>query len=228
MELLLMGSVIGLLLAFFILLLAFVKANRSRAKKNDHSFFLSIEELRSIGELSVFKVVTKEIVTAKDHWLGTVGKKYFEWLSSSKKMAMIFEFDINFQYNLRDAAFEVKDEGPDGFRISMPQCTYELHIRDITFYDEQKARFLPWLIPDLLTSVFGSGFNEEDRNRLKQEARTQAESLALNLVKRLRSEVQSSARETMEMLARGFSAQKVVVVFKDTEPAQVKVDYTET
>ena len=48
----------------------------------------AIEELRSIGVLSVFKAVTKEIVTARDHSLGNVGKRYLEWLVTSRKMAM--------------------------------------------------------------------------------------------------------------------------------------------
>ncbi len=217
----LVGVVIALALSLYILHLK--KRQKGPAGPATQTF-LSIEELRSIGELSVFKVLTKEIVTAKDHWLGDFGKKYMEWVISSKKMAMIFEFDISFQYNLRDASFSIERQG-EGYLLRMPQCTYDIFIRDITFYDEQKSRFLPWLIPDLLNDVFGPGFHEDDRNRLKSEARQQAESLARNLVHRLRSEVQSSARETMEMLAKGFTAHPVTVEFLSSEPEQAKVAY---
>ena len=81
----------------------------------------AIEELKAIGVLSVFKAVTKEIVTARDHSLGDLGKRYLEWLISSKKMAMIFEFDIDFQFDLRDPAFTVQEEGAGRFRLQLQQ-----------------------------------------------------------------------------------------------------------
>ena len=185
----------------------------------------SVEELRALGELSVFKVLTKEIVTARDHWAGEFGQRYLEWLFTSKKMAMIFAFDIDFRYDLRDAAFRIEDTG-GGFRLTMPPLRYDLHIRDITFYDEQKTRMMPWLLPDLVNAAFGAGFNERDRNHLKDEARTQAEGLASNLVQRLRPEVQSSARETLLLLARGFTEKPVEIVFHETKPVQAAVEFS--
>ena len=50
------------------------------------------------------------------------------------------------------------------------------------------------------------------------EAKAQAGQLAQNLARRLSSEVQTSARQTMEMLAKSFGAQSVRVVFPDAEP----------
>jgi broad specificity phosphatase PhoE len=47
-----------------------------------------------------------------------------------------------------------------------------------------------------------------------EEAKTQAEKLAQNLARRLRSEVQTSARQTMEMLAKSFGAASVRVEFR--------------
>jgi hypothetical protein len=200
-------------------------SGQEAAKTN---IYTTIENMRSVGELSVFKVITKEIVTTKDHWAGRFGKRYLEWLMSSKKMAMIFEFDIDFRYDLRDPAMKILDEGEGRFRIRMPRCLYEIHIRDINFYDEQKARLLPWLFPELLTSVFGSGFDEEDRNKLKEEAKQKAYELAKNLVHTLRSEVQNSARQTVEALGKGFAAERVFVDFEDTEPVQLQVRYEVT
>ena len=185
----------------------------------------SVEELRALGELSVFKVLTKEIVTARDHWAGEFGQRYLEWLFTSKKMAMIFTFDIDFRYDLRDPAFRIEDTG-GAFRLTMPPLRYDLHIRDITLYDEQKTRMMPWLLPDLVNAAFGAGFNERDRNHLKDEARAQAESLASNLVQRLRPEVQSSARETLLLLARGFTEAPVEIVFHETKPVQAAVEFS--
>ena len=213
----------GLLLAVVFIL---PRLFRGRSGKGmDITSHQSIESIRSVGELSVFKVVTKEIVTAKDYWAGEFGRKYLKWLASAKKMAMIFEFDIDFRYDLRDPGFKVLKEGEGKYRLKMPECTYEINIRDIVFYDEQKTRFLPWLLPDLLNSAFGGGFDEEDRNRLKEEAKDQAHSLAKGLVGKLWSEVRLSARQTMEALAKGFSVEEVLVDFSDTEPEEVKVRY---
>ena len=180
----------------------------------------AIEELRAIGVLSAFKAVTKEIVTARDHSLGDLGKRYLEWLITSKKMAMIFEFDIDFQYDLRDPAFAVKEAAPGSYRLQMPRCDYVVHVRNVTFYDEQGGKLLPIILPDVINKILGGGFNEVDRNKLMEEAKGQAEALAQNLARRLSSEVQSSARQTMEMLAKSFGASSVRVDFADTEPRQ--------
>ena len=178
----------------------------------------AIEELKAIGVLSVFKAVTKEIVTARDHSLGDLGKRYLEWLISSKKMAMIFEFDIDFQFDLRDPAFAVEAEGAGRYRLQMPRCDYVVHVRNVTFYDEQGGKLLPIILPDVINKILGGGFNEVDRNKLMEEAKGQAEALAENLARRLSSEVQTSARQTMEMLAKSFGATAVRVVFPDAIP----------
>lgn len=183
----------------------------------------AIEELRAIGLLSVFKAVTKEIVTARDHSLGDLGKRYLEWLITSKKMAMIFEFDIDFQYDLRDPAFAVAEEAPGRYRLQMPRCDYVVHVRHVTFYDEQGGKLLPIILPDAVNKILGGGFTEEDRNKLMDEARAQAEKLAQSLARRLSSEVQTSARQTMEMLAKSFGAQAVTVVFPDAEPHKAQI-----
>jgi hypothetical protein len=183
----------------------------------------AIEELKAIGVLSVFKAVTKEIVTARDHSLGDLGKRYLEWLITSKKMAMIFEFDIDFQYDLRDPSFTVQEEGSGRFRLQMPQCDYVVHVRNVTFYDEQAGKLLPIILPDVINKLLGGGFNEEDRNKLMEEAKAQAEQLAQNLARRLSSEVQTSARQTMEMLAKSFGATAVRIVFPDAEPRKTQI-----
>jgi hypothetical protein len=185
----------------------------------------SIEELRTFGELSVFKALTKEIVTARDHWAGSFGQRYLEWLFTSKKMAMIFAFDIDFRFDLRDPAFRIVKKDAGGFRLEMPPLRYDIHIRDITFYDEQKTKMMPWLLPDLINAAFGAGFDEQDRNKLKDEARAQAEKLAANLVHRLKPEVHSSARETLLLLARGFTDEPVEIVFEDKAPTQASVEF---
>lgn len=195
-----------------------IKSRLTKKKiKLNSNIFTSIEKLRSVGELVVFKVITKEIVTADEHWFGEWGKKYLQWMVSAKKMAMIFEFSIDFRYDLRSPHFIIKNIGDKNYRLLMPKCFYETHIRDIHFYDEQSTKLLPWLLPDLINRAFGMNFKEGDKNRLKEEAKQQASLLAKDLVQKMRSEVQTSARQTIEILAKSFGAEKVLIDFENAE-----------
>ncbi|MBN2071475.1 MAG: DUF4230 domain-containing protein [Candidatus Krumholzibacteriota bacterium] len=186
--------------------------------------FASIDHLRSVGELVVFKIITKEIVTTAEHWFGEAGKKYFQWLISAKKMAMVFEFEIDFRYDLRDPEFVIEEKKTGHYLLKMPKCLYEVHIRDISFYDEQSAKLLPWLLPGLLTKAFGTGSTEEDKNRLKEEAKLQAAQMAGLLVQKMRSEVQNSTRKTLEALARNFGAEEVTFDFTHADLIRSKVE----
>jgi hypothetical protein len=170
MELAILGAGVaaGILIVFGAKAIFQRKGSAPRGEAIQVQIF--VEKLRSLGELVVFKAYTKEIVTAAEHWFGEWGKKYLTWLISNKKMAMVFAFEINFWYDLRSPEFGITGSGNDLFLVRMPRCLYDIRIKDISFYDEQRARFLPWLIPGLLSEAFGAGPNEEDRNRLKYEA----------------------------------------------------------
>jgi hypothetical protein len=58
---------------------------------------------------------------------------------------------------------------PQGDRraiLHLPPCKVDVAIKDLSFYDEQRAKFMPWLFPDLLQGFFDGRFSEEDKNRL--------------------------------------------------------------
>jgi hypothetical protein len=219
---------IGIMLGFFgaavILILLWFWHRKHKRIQPKPRIYASIEEIRSVGELVVFKIIMKEIVTKAEHWLGEWGTKYFQWLASTKKMALIFEFDIDFRYDLRSPDFVIQDEGGGNYRLRMPKCFYEIYIRDINFYDEQNARFLPWLIPDLLNRAFGPGFDESDKNRLKEEAKQEASRMAERYGSRMLLAVQNSAKQTLETLAKAFGAEEVVIDFSNSELIQTKID----
>lgn len=201
------GFIIASVLAFVI-----IRARRRRSgtsKGRETSVQSSIQQLKAIGQLSVFKVFTKEIVTEIDHSWGEIGKKYLSWILSKKKMAMIFEFEIVFRYDLRSPDFQIIEEPEGGYLFRMPVCGHETNIRDIQFYDEQKSKFVPWLLPDLLNTIFGDGFNEQDKNRLKDAARRAAESQAESMIVGFGPDVEQSAMQTLQSLARAFGAENV-------------------
>jgi len=225
MTLLVMGLVIVLLVALgFAVVILFLRTRKGPETTSIHS---TIEGIRAVGDLSVFKVYTKEIVTELDHSWGDFGRKYLEWIYSSKKMAMIFEFEIDFRYDLRTRDFEIIETGPGAYILRMPPCFNEINIRNIEFYDEQRSRLLPWLLPDLLNSFLGAGFSEEDRNKLVTAARNHAKERANAMIAKLSSEVEASAKQTLHAIGRSFGAQSLTFVFKPTDESKVHVSIAE-
>jgi hypothetical protein len=222
-------TILGFFLAFILFIILWWLFFRPRGSGKEVRIYSSIEQLRSVGELVAFKMVTKEIVTASQHWFGDTGKRYFQWLVSTKKMAMIFEFDIDFRYDLRSPDFKIEQLNENRYTLKMPPCLYQVHIRDISFYDEQNSKFLPWLLPDLLNRAFGSGFSEADKNLLKEEAKNQAAKLAEGVVNKLQSEVENSARQTLLTLVKSLGVEKVAIDFSQSKivPSTVQTNELE-
>lgn len=189
--------------------------------------FSSIEQLKAIGQLSVYKVLTKEIVTETDHTWGEFGNRYLGWVLSRKKMAMIFEFEIDFRYNLQSPLFEIREVEESNYAIIMPPCDYEVHIRDIRFYDEQGTKLLPWLLPDLLNGFISGGFSEEDKNKLVDAAKGHAQKQAFELINNIQSEVQKSAKSTLESISRAFGAKNLEFEFATRSATDLQVEVSE-
>ncbi|HOO73635.1 MAG TPA: DUF4230 domain-containing protein [Spirochaetota bacterium] len=221
------GFGIGILAALAGIALWSIIRKKSAKKPSRQNFFISgIEQIRAIGELSAFKVYTKEIVTEVDHSWGEFGKKYLTWIMSTKKMAMIFEFEIDFRYDLRSPSFRVEEKN-GAFTFIMPPCFHEIHIRDIHFYDEQKSRLVPWLLPDFINNIFTDGFTEEDKNRIKNEAKKRAEEQAKGIIEKLSSDVERSASQTLQSLAKALGATNVNFTFNETGRDAVRsVEFT--
>jgi hypothetical protein len=198
----------------------FSRGKNSSSKTQIHS---SIEELRAIGKLSVFKAITKEIITETDHTFGEFGRKYLSWVFSNKKLAMIFEFEVEFSYNLQHPEFSIVTDATSSAaqhaKIVMPPCEYSVGIRNLQFYDEKKAAFLPWLLPNLIGEAFGAGFDEVDKNRLITSAREHAKAQAEQLIVDLKPEVERSAKSTLSSLALSFNVKSLEITFKRNDAA---------
>jgi len=223
MESIIMFTV-GLLLPVGIWLVL-KKSKDSETKIDEVAHFSAVERFHSLGELNVYKVVTKEIVTARDHAFGEIGQKYFRWLLSNKKMAIIFQFDIDFKYDLNASDFQVNEHSDGSYEIMMPEVMYETNIKDIKFYDEQGAKLLPWLLPSLLTAAFSDGFDESSKNKLIEEAKEQVGRMAVEFATSMQGDVENSARKTLESIAKGFGAQRVTVTFSNSEGVMREVTY---
>ena len=219
----LIALIVGFLFAIVIVfaLNFYFKNRRTKKSSRDMEIRSSIQDMKAIGELSVFKVITKEIVTESDHLLGNFGKKYMRWLLSNRKIAMIFEFTIDFRYNLRSEDFRIVQESGQ-YVFYMPPCLNEISIRDVMFYDEQRSKLLPGLLPDIINEIFDAGFNEEDKNRFVGAARNEAEAQAKKMIRDIGSEVRQSAMQTLKSLARAFNISEIRFVFSE-EKAKTEI-----
>ncbi len=182
-----------------------------------------ITSMRAVGELSVFRIMTKEVITASDHWLGEFGQKYLNWLLSSQRITLVIEFDVDFRYDLTDPRFAITAKA-GGFHVVLPPCRHEILIRDMRIHSEDKTELLPWLMPDLLGRFITGGFSVEAKNKLIQETRQQARGLAGDLVGKAGLEAQKSATRTLTMLAQGLGVDQVEIDFLGADEFTPAVD----
>ena len=216
-------GIVLILLTAFILYYVFIK-KKSTSRISIHSSF---DKMRAVGHLSVFKAYTKEIVTEIDHSWGEIGKKYLSWIISVRKMVMIFEFEIDFRYDLKSKNFRIENDSKEGYIIQMPPCFYDVNIRNIRFYDEKGSRLLPWLLPDLISGFFMGRFSEEEKNKLVDAARSTAQQQALTLIDSLEIEVQNSAKSTLSSMCQAFGVMKTTFQFMPGEDTKLNISMDE-
>ena len=201
------GGLVVTLVAWGVWRLARRGRRRQRAATVTYESFIT--SMKAVGELSVFRIMTKEVITASDHWFGEFGKKYLNWLLSTQRITLVIEFDVDFRYDLTDPAFGVERRGEGAFVMRMPPCRHEVLIRDMRIHSEDRTELLPWLMPDLLGRFFTGGFSVEAKNKLINETRVQASRFAGELVAKAGGEAQKSAARTLTMLAQGLGAWRV-------------------
>ena len=201
------GGLVVTLVAWGVWRLARRGRRRQRAATVTYESFIT--SMKAVGELSVFRIMTKEVITASDHWFGEFGKKYLNWLLSSQRITLVIEFDVDFRYDLNDPQFKVERKGEDSFNVVLPPCRHEVLIRDMRIHSEDKTKLLPWLMPEVVDRVFTGGFSVDAKNKLIHETKVQTSSYAGDLVRKATGEAQRSAARTLSMLAQGLGAKKV-------------------
>lgn len=177
-----------------------------------------LDSFRSMGELLVFKVISKDVVTVEEKaFEGMMGRLLPDWIFSKRKIIMIFEFSMNFSYDLRDPIFTINSSGDGTVDITMPVPSCDVALKDLFFYDEQKSRFLPLLLPEIINGPLGRSFNVEEKNRLFAESMEMVQQKAHDLLEKYQEDVRTSAKHTLEGIARSFGASVVNIVFSEKE-----------
>ncbi len=226
MQNIMTGVLIGLGVAV-LMTLTWRLARRGRGKSRKpaaptiESFVTS---MRAVGELSVFRIMTKEVITASEHWFGEFGKKYLNWLLSEQRITLVMEFDVDFRYDLNDPACKVDRTGPDSCRITLPPCRHEVFLRDMRIHSEDKPELLPWLMPDLVGRFFTGGFSVDAKNQLISETRQESRRFAAELVRKVETEAQNSAIRTLSTLTQGLGQLQVEFVFTPSSEFKATVD----
>ena len=226
MQNILTGVLIGLVLALAVGI-TWKLARRGRGRKRTpaaptiESF---VTGMRALGELSVFRIMTKEVISSRNHWFGEFGKKYLNWLLSEERITLIMEFDVEFRYDLTDSACRVERFGAESFRITLPPCRHEVFLRDMRIHSEDKPELLPWLMPDLVGRFFTGGFSVDAKNRLIEETRQESKRFAADLVRKVEAEAQNSAVRTLSTLVKGLGNPRVDFVFTDSPEFRATVD----
>jgi hypothetical protein len=162
----------------------------------------SVDFIREIGELHVLRASVKEIVTS------AVGEA--SWLKTPGKLAIICHFDIKYKYNLRKAQVVAGARG-DGTRycmVRLPRHEFEVSAGEIRFYDDQDGTWL--------------GFTQktppDEKTRVLEAARRQAEQQAKTFLGELEAEIQASARSTVTQIAKAFGYTDIRVEFDASAP----------
>ena len=193
----------------------FFKMRKSGEQAGKPQIATDITRLKSIGELSVFKIYSKEIVTRKQNVGSGLLGSLVSPLMTKKQIAIIFEFEIEFVYDLLSPEFAILPQGEDCYEIKMPPCKYKYSIKDMKIYDEKNAKLLPFLLPDSLNGLFGASFDESDKNRLIDDAKDEVKQLSLKIINDLGGKIHKSATDTLEAIAKSFGAKEVGFIFQD-------------
>ena len=220
MDTLLFGLVTGVLLT----LIGVFALRRRRGGGPRITVGASIDTFKSVGELVVLKVLTRQIVTSRDHLFGDWGEKWLAWLLGSKQAAIIFDFVVDFRYDLRHDGFRIEPLPDGGVLFKLPPVFYEIQMKGMQIYDEQKAGLAPSVLPKWLAQAFGGTFGPEDKNQLIRAAKSEAEGLSKDLVLNMRHEVQKSAEATLGSMARGLGFADARFSFGDAEPVRLSTD----
>lgn len=189
-------AAVAAIAAFILGATIFSMLHRRRDSKTE--VHVSLERIKEMGELTVMTAYIKEVVTMKteaDNPISTTGK-----------IILICAFDIEFRYDLRRITIS-KSPTSDSTTIILPPHFIKSIPKKTEFYDERKAAYLGFWNVD---------FSVEERNRLINEAASEAIKQAGVLQGDLQEKVRSSAKATLSALAHAFGTPDIQFAFEDS------------
>ena len=118
-----MSEYANLILAILLAILAFAfyRSNKALKKAKDDSENVSVStkfrSLKASASYLFFRYIAKRSLQRQIMRLEIFGKEYLRWLVSEKKLSMIFEFEINFIYDLTSPRLEIMQIANSSYKI---------------------------------------------------------------------------------------------------------------
>lgn len=177
---------------------------RKRPDQKDHATVsITLERIRSIGELSVMSCQMKEVI---DHEI-QAGSKF----RAAGKALLICSYKVEFYYDMRRVQITV-DQKTGRSLVVMPPHGYKLTDSEVKFYHEEKSAFL---------GLFNSDIDVKQRNGMLELAKVKVEEFAQELGNDLEPKIRESAELTVTRLAEAFGRTGLDFTFRemvDQEP----------
>jgi hypothetical protein len=219
METSLVLMTLALLVFAAVIVYLLVLSRRGAPKGSAEAAGGSVESIRRVGELVVLRAVYSVPAVGRESIWGEKGKAFLSWLWSESRSIMIFRFEINFKYDLRNESSVSLRSGPaGGLEVELGTPRFDIGIQDVRFYHTEQGRLLDWLLPRAL-GLFQSNMDDETRQRMLEAARTEAIAQAEEMIANLSDEARRSAEATLKGLARGLGFQQVIVTHREQEAA---------
>ena len=97
----------------------------------------------------------------------------------------------------------------------MPKCKYDVKIKDFYFYDEQGTRLR--ILPEFLSSIFGGGVSEDEKNELVRMAINQVEEIAKEVAGNFQPDVHNITKDTINNMLMGLNEHVDSFKFDDAD-----------
>ncbi|MCK5599284.1 hypothetical protein KAI78_06635 [bacterium] len=196
----------------------------SKKESVQRSFYPMIDKIREIGELSFYRLYSKELIVES----GKKGGSGFlsllkKIVVSEKRIIMMMEFVSDFKINLRDPDFHIESSPEEGVvTFYLPTLFYSTHVSEIQFLDEKEMKFLPGILPPIINP--GIKISVEERNILIQEGKEKIMSNVELFLKNNRSDIEKSLQDTLRGIAAGFGISVVRFRPSHSSPLMVGMD----
>ena len=183
------------------------------ASKMERTHRQVLQGVHELGDLVALSATMKDIQTnvEEPQW----------YKARQKKLALICEFELEHRFDLTKATMANASTGR--LTLELPPCRVKTGITNVEVYDEQDGVIEIPLSSVIRVEAYRDRITTEERNKMIQYARKEAEQAALNMDSQMLSRAEQSAKRTLQALARALGVnEEVEVVFRDRSENKIE------
>lgn len=183
-----------------------------------------IERVKEIGELSFYRLYSKEIIIeSRDILKGNRFAFLKKFFISKRMIILMIEFTADFKINLRDPNFLIiADYEASEVTFSLPPIQYSMNVKDIKFVDEKEAKILPFMLPEILSSQVKKSV--EERNELIEMGKEKIEKIIAEFLTIHKTEIEEVLKKTLKTLSQGFNYYNIKIISSEANPILTQFD----